>query len=798
MFKLSEPKGARRDRDVKRHRATGADLGPYDNTATGNGTSPAGAPVSDDSTDGADVDPDSNGNPGDNGTPTPVSFTETPEIGVAKAVVGTPTNDGSGNFSLQYSIRVDNTGDVDLNNLQVTDDLATVFAGATSFSVTGISSTDFAVNPGFDGSADQNLLAGTDTLAPSTTGEILVDVTVTPGGNLGPYDNTATGSGTSPGGTPATDVSQSGANVDPDSNGDPTDNNDPTPVSFNEMPEVGAAKVLSAGPTSNGDGTFSLTYTIRIENTGDVDLSSLQVVEDFDTTFATATSYTVGAVASTDFAVNGGFNGSGDTNVLAGTDTLTVGSSGTVDIPVTVTPGADLGPYENVAQAGGTSPAGTPVTDITTDGTDVDPDSNGNPGDNQDPTPVTFVESPEIGIAKIVVGTPTNNSGIYTVVYDLLVENTGDVDLNNLQVSDDLSVTFGGATSFTVISRTSADFATNAAYDGTTVTDLLLGTDTLAAGASGTIQLTVQVTPGALLGPYNNTANASGDSPGGTSVMDVSTDGNDVDPGNDGPGNDSVPTPITFAEMPQIGVAKAVSAGPVNNADGTTSVTYTLTVENTGDVPLQGVQVSDDLATTFGAVTFTVAGTSSSGLSLNPSFDGDGDTSLLTGADVLGVGERQTIDIEVVITPAGNLGPFNNTAQASGQSTAGTPTTDDSVDGSDVDPTADDDPTNDTSPTPLALTEMPQIGIAKTVSTPPAANGDGSFTLTYTLTVENLGDVELQTVQVTDALATTFAGADAFGGIALSSGDFAVNGGYNGDTDTNLLTGLDTLAVGAQ
>ena len=43
--------------------------------------------------------------------------------------------------------------------------------------------------------------------------------------------------------------------MDPDGNGNPADNSDPTPVSFNENPQLGAAKAVTAGPTSNGDGT---------------------------------------------------------------------------------------------------------------------------------------------------------------------------------------------------------------------------------------------------------------------------------------------------------------------------------------------------------------------------------------------------------------------------------------------------------------------------------------------------------------------------------------------------------------
>ena len=45
-----------------------------------------------------------------------------------------------------------------------------------------------------------------------------------------------------------------------------------------------------------------------------------------------------------------------------------------------------------------------------------------------------------------------------------------------------------------------------------------------------------------------------------------------------------------------MGVARGVGAGPVSNGDGSFGLTYTLVIENFGDVPLVGVQLSDDLA----------------------------------------------------------------------------------------------------------------------------------------------------------------------------------------------------------
>ena len=778
----------------------GSNLGPYNNTATTSGQSPEGTTVTDDSQDGTDVDPDGDGIPTNNDEPTPLTFTENPEIGAAKTISSGPTNNGDGTYSLTYTILVENTGDMDLSSVQVAEDLSATFAGASAVSIDSVTSGTYAVNGSYDGSTDTNLLAGTDSLAVGASGTITLTVTVTPGGNLGPYNNTATASGESPSGTTVTDDSQDGTDVDPDGDGTPANNNEPTPLTFTENPEIGAAKTISSGPTNNGDGTHSLTYTILVENTGDMALSSVQVVEDLGATFAGTTAVSIDSVTSGTFAVNGSYDGSTDTNLLAGTDNLLAGASGTITLTVTVTPGSNLGPYNNTATASGQSPSGTTVTDDSQDGTDVDPDGDGIPANNDEPTPVTFIEDAEIGVAKTISSGPTNNGdGTYTLTYTILVENTGDVALGSVQVVEDLNTTFAGVTGFSVDSVNSGTFAINGSYDGGTDTNLLAGTDSLAAGASGTITLTITVTPGGNLGPYNNTATASGTSPSGTTVTDDSQDGTDVDPDGDGtPANNDEATPVTFIENPEIGAAKTISSGPTDNKDGTYTLTYTILVENTGDVSLNSVQVAEDLIATFaGATAISVDSVTSGTFAVNASYDGSTDTNLLAGTDSLSADASGTITLTITVTPGGNLGPYNNTATASGTGPTGTTVTDDSQDGTDVDPDGDGTPSNNNEATPVTFIENPEIGAAKTISSGPTNNGDGTHSLTYTILVENTGDVSLNSVQVAEDLSATFAGATAISVDSVTSGTFAVNGSYDGSTDTNLLAGTDSLSAGA-
>ena len=154
--------------------------------------------------------------------------------------------------------------------------------------------------------------------------------------------------------------------------------------------------------------------------------------------------------------------------LLSANQTLTSGalasSSATLDLTITIIPGANLGPYNNTAKVNGTSPSGAVISDDSDDGTDA----NGDNGDGNlaTPTPVTFTEAPAIGIAKEISGPVTNNEdGSYSLIYSIVVRNIGDVILSNVQVSEPLSTTFNGA-SFTLGTISSADLNINNDFDG--------------------------------------------------------------------------------------------------------------------------------------------------------------------------------------------------------------------------------------------------------------------------------------------------------------------------------------------
>lgn len=298
-----------------------------------------------------------------------------------------------------------------------------------------------------------------------------------------------------------------------------------------QQPALAIVKTLvspAPGPAFISD---TITFTIRIQNTGPTLIPTWTVTDTYDITCMTMTS------ANPPPAAPPGppwlppvVWTAPPLPPLAPGQAFTI----TVDFHADAASANCL----NLATVTGEDEFGTPVT----------------PADSQ---AGVVIDDPGIGVAKRVASGADNGDGTFTVAYEILVQNVGSVTLNNVQVVDNLALTFASAISFTVDSVTSADFTVNGNYDGSTDTNLLAGTDSLPALAEGRILVTVTVRPGAFLGPYLNTATGSGTSPAGTPVSDDSQDGLDTDPDTPGltppdnpnPGDNSDPTPLQFAVL---------------------------------------------------------------------------------------------------------------------------------------------------------------------------------------------------------------------------------------------------------
>ena len=125
--------------------------------------------------------------------------------------------------------------------------------------------------------------------------------------------------------------------------------------------------------------------------------------------------------------------------------------------------------------------------------------------------------------------------------------------------------------------------------------DLAVTPSTLAPGATGTATATYTITQADIdNGSVSNQATATGTPPIGANVTDVSDDNSNLE-------DDPTVTPLT--QTPGIAIIKS---GTFNDENSDTfaqvgeTISYTFTVENTGDVTLTNVTVTDPLVTVSG------------------------------------------------------------------------------------------------------------------------------------------------------------------------------------------------------
>ena len=523
-----------------------------------------------------------------------------------------------------------------------------------------------------------------------------------------------------------------------------------------EEPAIGVSKrVVSA--ITQADGDFEVVYETTVENLGNVPLNNVQLTEDLDDTYGegafsiiSGPTFTPRNVANeVALTPNAGFdadapNGTpGDVNILAPTQTLQVGENSTfrftveVDSDLITTPDT----FFNQIDAVGTSPNNTTVEDASDDGFETDADGDGNanePGEN-DPTPVQLppAESPAIGVSKRVVSAITQADGDFEVVYETTVENLGNVALNNVQLTEDLDDTYGegafsiiGGPVFTarglaneVTLLGNDNFDADAPIGTPGDTNILVPGQTLQVGENSTFRFTVEVDSDLINTPdtFFNQIEAVGTSPSGTLVDDVSDDGveTDADPNDGNPGGgptENDPTPVVLPPRPVIGVAKQVVSNVLEPSgtfgNNTARVTYNILVANIGTVPLEQVQLEEDLDSVYGVGTFQVVSVTfaegATTVAADPGFDGvvGGNTTLLADAagtptGTLAVGASSifslVVDVDISspnLTPA-LPGPYDNQISATATDANGNVTNDLSDSGTDVDADGDGEPNED-------------------------------------------------------------------------------------------------------
>ena len=539
------------------------DAGTLSNTATTRGINPQGEAVQDAETLVLDL--------------------PNPAPAVALTKTATPTPFGGVGSTLTYLFAVENTGNVTLSNLVVTD----------------------VMDPDF--SCTIATLAPQDVNTSCSMARQVTQADV----DAGSIENTATVSADAPGGLTTSDTTQV-QTAGPDRVG-----------------SLEATKTVAPAASELG---APVTYTLAVENTGNVSLRNVSVIDSMTTLN--------NAVITLDapFALQEASDTNGDgvldvdeTWIYSATRTLRQGD-------------LNAGGLLNQVTVSALDPENNGVRDLSDDGIDNDGDT------TSDVTAFFVAVEATLSVEKTIVTSATQAGE--TIVFQIAALNTGNQDISDLVVDDTMTRLDGAQVPATVVPVTVPAVLSPGQTATWHVTHVLTQDDVDAGGLS-------------------NTALVTGADVSGVAVSDLSSNGNP----NDGNVTDD-PTELLIDQAPGLEVIKtATSVG----ARAGETVDFVITARNTGNVTLNGLSLTDTL-TDF---------SQSNPRTLSTTFDNN-DGSPASPEGTLAPGEVATYTTSVVLTLADmDAGGVINVVAA----TASTPSGGSLLDVSDDDGEGLDDPT---------------------------------------------------------------------------------------------------------
>ncbi len=639
---------------------------------------------------GVPVDDISDDDGTSNSDPTVTNLDRTPAIAVVKTSALDDGADGRADVgdTITYSYEVSNQGNTTVFDIDLAE---------TGFTGAGPAPTPAIDGGGADldgeGDAPDLAVAGSVTFEATYTLE-QADI------DAGAVANQATATASDPAGTPLEDLS-----------GATTGDDTPTETLLGSAPGMLAQKTADTTglslPPAVGD---VLGYAITVENTGNVTISDVALAD----TLADANGGPQALDAAPSLA-------SGDD----GDGLLQVDETWSYTANVTLTQAMiDAGGLSNTATVSGETPGGAPVEDVS--------DDDGSGAD--DPTVTNFDRSPVISAVKTASlndgGDGRSDIGD-TISYSYVVSNDGNTTLFDIGLAETGFTGAGPAPAPALI-------AGGADLDGEA------NAPDLAVGGSATFEATYTLEQADIdAGTVTNQATVTASDPAGTPLEDLS--GADA--------ADDTPTETPLGAAPGMVVIKSADAAGVSAPPVVGDlITYSFTVENTGNVTIANVAIADTLTDANGGVQALDAAAA-----LVIGDDGDG---------LLQVDETWTYSAAVTLTQSMiDAGGLSNTATASGEAPGGGP----------VEDVSDDDGIGDSDPTITTLDRSPAVAVVKTSVLDDGGDGraDVGDTITYTYAVSNEGNATLFDATLTE---TGFTGAGAAPTLVLTTGGADLDG----------------------
>ena len=491
----------------------------------------------------------------------------------------------------------------------------------------------------------------------------------------------------------------------------------PTQIIF---PMIGLAKTVGV-PVIQANGTFNVTYTLRVQNYSTIALENVQIVDDLKSVFpdnATNAKFTILPAAVSvvtpnatngtgAITVNPAFNGDTDKNLLiSSTSALTSNASGTayfatirftINVDLKGIAAAYNKAYNNNATTSAETiispdaPTVVTVTDISNNTTIPNNNEvNKTPLELNTPTPITLTGS-DIEISKTVPLaqlTPDVNTNI---TFTIKVKNNGPATAAPVVVNDILPAGFEYV-SKTVSGSTTFNEVTGVWSVGT----LLVGSIN-----EQTLTITAKVLPNKSAALYINTAIVN-------------------HPGDQNNTNDTAKVTITPKKVADLKIIN--SDGKLTYTPGTTNK-YIIVVTNDGVSDVTGAIVRNTLPVGFIGTWTAVYDGGATG-------NTNGTNSI---SELVNMPVGSTITYEFIVTvPSGNTGLYRNTAEVIAPLGVTDPTPANNI-------TNDDDTQN-------SEVDLEVLKVADSMN--PVVNGP----IKFTITVKNLGPSDATGVRMTDIL----------------------------------------------
>uniref|UniRef100_UPI003B3B8F0F SdrD B-like domain-containing protein n=1 Tax=Pseudactinotalea sp. TaxID=1926260 RepID=UPI003B3B8F0F len=659
-----------------------------------------------------------------------------------KRTVSGPTEnpDDDGTWVLEYELVAENIGMID-GSYGLTDDLTGYGEGIVVVDTEVVSGpAGAALNPDWDGVDDQRVITADQPIAAQSTIDngtehvYLIRVTVALATDADTGEATATPEaltctdGQAPG--DATTGLFNVATMEPNNHEDLVDNE------CGDLPLVTLDKSVTVEPhvvdPIANPGEYEITYGLTVTN-------ETTTATDYDLQdrlrFGQGITIVEGSVSSENVtpggvATNPAYDGVGDSFIVTDepigaseVHTYTVTVRYTVDLPDAGTVDPDPSACGDANGADGADPTGLY--------NDANTSFNGYPSYDDECREVGEVTHDK----SLISATPIGN-GQWEVVYGIEVTNKG-VEPVGYDLADELHFGEGITVAATEVTSvpdgvTPADPAWDG-QDNLTVTTgvTIAGSDDPDYAPHEYVLTVIADVPLQLPDPVDGIDPATCGDAGAGAVDDTDRAFNNVSTLTDEAG--AVEEDDACAGPPEFAIVKTVADdSPVAGGDGTWTVSYEITVTNTGG--LEGeYDVSDRLRFGDGIDVVSSSIQAPSGVATLDTWTGEGvegaEENLLAADVALAAGETHTytVDVVVAIDEAG-FGSDSLTCAEPGSGGAGGLSNVAGLGHNDLTDEAD-----------ACVTIEPQVSLDKTIASGPVTDDDGGYTITYQIEVTNTG-----------------------------------------------------------